>query len=278
MALFLRPLSVAAFAALILGLGACHSPAPAPRDAAAEEAAALEAQGYTHAPSVTAVAPGEPGFVAVSGVAPVDSRVRFAFSDPLRGGAQAVGVTADAQGHFQAEVPIGGNGGLYDITVDDGGRPRQAEGRLFVPPGRPDKALLLRSGAASRLLASGGAPGVSEADYDAAGAFALSGRVAPNAEVTVIVNNEIRALVQSDAQGHFDAATQVPPPGGTPQTVNVTIQTSKGAYRRDVQIVALPGPANAKTVSDQITALPDGWRIDWTLPGGGRQSTFVFRD
>lgn len=252
-------------------LAACQPPRPAPKDSAAEEAAALEAKGYTHAPAITAVAGGEPGFVVVGGDAPADSRVRFAFTDPLKGGVQAVGVTADALGHFHAEVPMTASDGLYDITVDDGGRPRQAEGRLFVPPDHPERAALLRPGAASRLLRPH-ALGVTMSDYDAAGAFAVSGRVAPDAAVTVIVNNEIRALVRSDHQGNFDAATQVPKPGPVPQTETVIVQAGKDSFRRDVQVVGAD-PATG----DRMTATPDGWRIDWHLPGGGGQSTVVFR-
>ena len=220
-------------------LAACQPSHPASKDPAAEEAAALEAKGYTHAPAITAVTGGAPGFVVVGGDAPADSRVRFAFADPLKGGGQAVGVTADAQGHFHAEVPTTARGGLYDIIVDDGGRPRQAEGRLFVPPDHPERAALLRPGAASRLLrpqapgvaqgvVQGVVQGVATSDYDAAGAFAVSGRVAPDAEVTVIVNNEIRALVRSDHQGNFNAATQVPPPGPVAQTDTVIVQAEIG--------------------------------------------------
>jgi len=213
---------------------------------------------------------GNAGFIVVGGNAPADSRVRFSFSDPLKGGAQAVGVTADGQGHFSAEVPITSSGGLYDITVDDGGRPRQAEGRLFVPPGRPDHAVLLRPGAPTRLLWPR-APGIAVADYDGAGAFAVSGRVAPDTDVTVIVNDEIRDLGRSDHNGDFDAATQIPKPGPTPQTVTVVVQAAGAVFRRDVQVVSAPPGAG-----DRLSAALGGWRADWQLPGGGIQSTVVF--
>ena len=266
-----RSLSLATALAGAVGLVACQPQYTAPKDPAAQEAAALEAKGYTHAPVIAAVEAGEGGFDVVSGQAPADSRVRFAFSDPLKSASQAVGVTTDGQGHFRAEVPVGGNGGLYDVVVDDGGRPRPAEGRLFVPPGRPDKAVMLRPGTTSRLLQARDM-GVMVADYDAAGAFALSGRVAPNADVTVIVNDEIRAEVRSDAQGVFDAATQVPQPGPTPLPVSVIIQAAKASFKRELQVVAAPPKAN-----DLVSTTAQGWRIDWQLPGGGQQSTVVFK-
>ena len=272
--LFLRSCAPAATLSLLAGsclLGACQPSHPATKDPAAEEAAALEAQGYTHAPVITTVESDGRDFAVVSGQAPADSRVRFAFSDPIKGGTQAVGVTTDGQGHFHAEVPTTAVGGLYDIVVDDGGRPRPAEGRLFVPPGRPDKSVLLRPGAASRLLQPQD-QGVMVADYDAAGAFAVSGRVTPDAEVTVIVNDEIRAEVHSDGQGAFAAETQVPQPGPVPQPVSVIIQANKASFRRDLQVVAAPAGTG-----DRITTTPDGWRADWQLPGGGGQSTVVFR-
>ena len=220
--------------------------------------------------AIASVAAGDAGFITVGGNAPANSRVRFSFSDPLKAGAQAVGVTADGQGHFSAEVPITSSGGLYDVTVDDGGRPRQAEGRLFVPPGRPDHAVLLRPGAPTRLLWPH-EPGIMVADYDGAGAFAISGLVAPDTEVTVIVNNEIRDLGHSDHQGNFDAATQIPQPGPVPQTVTVIVQAAKADYRRDVQVVGVPAGAG-----DRVSPALGGWRVDWQLPGGGVQSTVVF--
>ena len=260
-----------ALAGLACVLGACQPSHPAAKDPAAEEAAAFEANGYTHAPVITAVMPGEAGFVVISGTAPVDSRMRFAFSDPLKGGTQAVGVTTDAQGQFRAEVPITAHGGLYDVTADDGGRLRQMEGRLFVPQGRPDKATLLRPGSASRLLRPQ-ALGIMLADYDSAGAFAVSGRVAPNAEVIVIVNDEVRAEVHSDGQGGFDAKTQVPPPGAIPEAIGVIVQTTKASFRRDFQIAGGPTP-----FVERMTATPDSWRVDWQMAGGGGQSTVVFK-
>ena len=266
-----RPFPFAALIGLASALAACQPSHPASKDPAAEDAAALEANGYTHAPVITAVMPGDAGFVVISGTAPADSRMRFAFSDPLKGGTQAVGVTTDGQGQFRAEVPITANGGLYDITADDGGRLRQMEGRLFVPQGRPDKATLLRPGSASRLLRSQ-ALGVLLADYDAAGAFAVSGRVAPDAEVIVIVNDEVRAEVHSDGQGAFDAKTQVPIPGPVPEAISVIVQTPKASFRRDVQVAARSTP-----FVERMTAAPDSWRVDWQMAGGGGQSTVVFK-
>jgi len=255
-------------------LAGCQPSRPAARNPQAEADAAMEAKGYTHAPAITAVAAGaEHGFVLVSGSAPADSRVRLVFSDPLKGG-QAVGVTADAQGQFQAEVPIASDGGLYDLTVDDGGRIRSAEGRLFVPAGRPDKTVLLRPGSVSRLLQPG-AMGIAAVDYDAAGAFAVSGRVTPNTAVDVIVNGEIRAQMSSDGQGVFEAATQVPKPepGAPPQPVSIIVQAGKASYTRDVQLVFV-----APGVQDQVTQSATDWRVDWRLPGQGNQSTIVFKD
>jgi len=264
------PLAAALGASMLLG--ACQPPHKAARSPQAEADAAMEAQGFTHAPTIGGVAPGaEPGFVVISGLAPADSRVRLVFSDPLKGG-QAVGVTADAQGQFHAEVPMTAGGGIYDLSVDDGGRVRSAESRLFVPPTAPDKATLLRPGSISRLLQPG-AMGIMAVDYDAAGAFAVSGRAEPDTALDVIVNGEIRAQVRSDAQGMFEAATQVPKPGPAPQPVSIIVQAGKAAYTRDVQVVAVTTGAK-----DQVTESPADWRVDWRLPGQGTQSTIVFKN
>ena len=279
MVLSSRPLAVvvppfvglAAVSVLACALAACQPSHPTSKDTAAADAAALEANGYTHAPVITGVMPGDAGFVVVSGTAPADSRMRFTFSDSLKGGTQAVGVTTDGQGQFRAEVPITASGGLYDVTADDGGRLRQMEGRLFVPSGRPDKAALLRPGSASRIVQPQ-ALGVMLADYDSAGAFAVSGRVAPDADVIVIVNNEVRAEVHSDSLGAFDAKTQVPTPGAVPEAISVIVQTTKASFRRELQITASPTP-----FVEHMTTTPDNWWVNWQLPGGGSQSTVVFK-
>ncbi len=271
-----RPLPVLAIARILAigtvlagALAACQPPHPAAKDPAAADAAAFEAKGYTHAPVITGLKTGEAGFVVISGTAPADSRMRFAFVDPLKSGTQAVGVTTDAQGRFQAEVPIGAGGGLYDVTVDDGSRLRQMEGRLFVPPGRPDHAVLMRPGAPSLPLFAGGGA-LASMDYDGNGAFALSGHVRPMAMVDVALDGQVLAQARADASGLYTLLIQINklPPD---EVLNIAVTSSGVTAKQDATMaVAIAGPGN------HVTPAGSGWRIGWTVPGGGTQSTVVF--
>lgn len=241
-------------------------------DPAAAEAAALEAKGYAHAPVVESIGLDGKSFAVIEGQATPDGRVRLAFSDPLRkGGAQAVGVTADSNGHFRAEVPITPLGGLYDVSMDDNGRAMQAEGRLFVPPGQPDKAVLIRAGSPSLPLFNGGGA-FAVVDYDARGAIAVSGHVAGGQTVMVQADGEAVAQAEAGKDGVYSASTGISPAGlNRPLTLSIRAGAVTASHA-----VVLAADQLATVKSDQISAVDGGWKIDWALPGGGVQSTLVF--
>jgi len=245
-----------------IALSGCQKPQA---DARADTSAGLRQYGYTAAPVIVAVAQPTPGTVVVTGRALPDGRVRF-----LYGQARAVGVTADGQGRFTAELPISGAGGIYDLSMEDGGALQHAEGRLFVPAGQAAKATLLRPGAAAAPVTST-AMGIVTVDYDSAGAMRVSGRVAPHATVNVMVNDvSWPQPAASGAKGAYSAVTQIAPPSATPVDIALTAEAAGAAWKRTISVSA---PASDQ---DTVTAIPGGWRVDWRMPGGGMQTTLVF--
>ncbi|MBP2158510.1 MULTISPECIES: hypothetical protein [Asticcacaulis] len=234
-----------------------------PEAARKDYAEALKAEGYAAAPVITAVAQGGPGTLVITGQAQPDGRVRV-----LYGQQRAIGVTADASGRFTAELPAGPEGSVYDLSTEDNGRLIHAEGRLFVPPGQPAKAVLLRPGTSSLPVAPQGL-GIAIVDYDSAGALGITGRVGPKAALDVLVDGEIRAQPTARADGVFTAMTQIAPPGVEARTVSLSADAASTSWKRDVAVTK-PG------AGDRVTPIPEGWRIDWTLPGGGTQTTLVF--
>lgn len=243
-------------------LSGCQKPQPV---AGADHAAELRAHGYIGAPVITAVAQPSPGTVIVTGQALPDGRVRF-----LYGQARAVGVTADGQGRFTAELPIAGAGGIYDLSMEDSGALQHAEGRLFVPAGQPAKAVLLRPGSpAAPIAASGMGMGIVTIDYDAAGALGVTGRVAPHAAVNLVVDGVVRAQPLSDVNGRYSAVTQIPPPSAKLSNISLTAEAAGAEWKRTIS-VSIPAS------DDTVTPVDGGWRVDWRMPAGGTQTTLVF--
>lgn len=243
------------------GLCGCEQPHTAPHP---DHVSELRAAGYTGAPIITAVSQPSPGTVVVTGQALPDGRVRF-----LYGQDRAVGVTADGQGHFSAELPISGAGALYDLSMEDSGALLHAEGRLFVPAGQAAKAVLLRPGSPAAPIATP-TMGIAIVDYDSAGALGVVGRVAPRAGVNLMIGSEVRAQPIGDAVGLYSAVTQISPPTANAATITVAVEAAGAEWKRTVPVSK---PAEDK---DAVTAVDGGWRVDWQMPGGGVQTTLVF--
>eukprot|EP01042_Synura_sphagnicola_P015817 gene15817-20033_t len=206
---------VAVLSLITLSLAACKPSAPQADNGGD---AAMRAAGYARAPEISMVGQDGNGSFVVEGQALPDGRVRFTYA-----GQRAIGVTADSQGHYKAELPSSGLGGVYDLSIEDNGRLIYADGRLFIPAGQPAKAVLMRTGSPSRpIMRRAGV--VSVVDYDSAGALGLSGYVSPNANVQVILGDEIRAEAISDATGYYSATTQIPPPTATDAPVTLIVQ------------------------------------------------------
>lgn len=231
---------------------------------ATEATSALEAAGYWRAPEITGVDQAGSNMFVVTGQTIPNARVRFSYA-----GNRAVGVTSDSKGRFRAELPSGPDGGLFDLSTEDSGRSMHADGRLFIPVGAPDKAVLMRPGAPSLALFNDLTP-VAVIDYDRAGALAIAGRVAPTTPVEVVLNGEIRARTTSDDRGFYTATTQIEPPTESETANTLSVVAGGKENVRNFRDSRITGD------SDRIARFEDGWRVDWVLPGGGMQTTLVF--
>lgn len=245
-----------------LALAACQPSRPKTAD---DEESALREAGYARAPVITGVNQSDPSTFVVTGLATQNGRVRVVYQS-----SHSVGVTADSKGRFRADVPAAAPGGIYDLSMDDNGRSMHADGRLFVPQGHPEKAVLLRSGTPSQSLLNANTV-VAVIDIGGNGGAAVTGRVAPNSDVKIFEGTDLRGQARSDAQGNYSITTRILPPTETPATWSFTVQTGNASLNENV-VVSLPNSA----ARDQISAVDDGWRVDWVLPGGGMQSSFVF--
>ncbi|MEI9902722.1 MAG: hypothetical protein WDN06_01120 [Asticcacaulis sp.] len=243
-----------------LAMAACT---PKPQQAQDDDSY-MRAKGYARAPQITVVA-GSGGTVTVSGLALPGGRVRF-----LYGADRAIGVTADSKGRFKADLPTTAQGGLYDISMEDTGRQVEADGRLFVPPAAPQKAVILRAGAPSRPVAHPG-PGITLVDYDAAGAMLVTGVAAPQAAIAIEVDGvSWPKQPRAAADGAFTATCQIPPLEDTAVTLDITVAAGSETWNRTIAVSRSPSGG------DRITAVNGGWRVDWVLPGDGMQTTLVF--
>lgn len=240
----------------ILALAGCS------RGGGAEPAAdALDQQAYVAPPVVTSLSIDQDGELTVSGLAAPDERVRLT---EMSGAAH--GVTADAQGMFSVVLPAGAAADrLISINAQRGDRAVSSDGWLFSPASAPTRAVMLRAGAAS--LPVGPAPLLAVADVDAGGGLALAGLAPPDTPVVVSVDGSERGRVQSDATGRWWLSLGRPVGSGV-HAITVTA----GAQRTDLSLdltAYVPGSAL------QTTAVSSGIRVDWTLPGGGGQSTII---
>ncbi|ESQ91743.1 hypothetical protein ABAC460_05225 [Asticcacaulis sp. AC460] len=282
-----------AVAALLLSLAACQPARPGAEDAATAE---LRAKGYARAPEITSVVEEGTTFV-VYGVANKGGRVNLKYLGANDAGLTlnaSIGGEVDKEGVFRIpEVPVGPHGGLYDLLAtdsprsqresevpadtsafptdlpsDERGRWLHAEGKLFVPRGHPEKAVVLRAGVAGRPVSVQNQI-IAEVDYDGRGGIAVAGRVAPDITVNLVVGGVMIGRSQSDADGRYQVLGQISAPGEAEVVMDIEITTEKQSQTRAVPISLPPG-------GDRITPIEGGWRVDWGLPGGGVQTSVVF--
>ncbi|WP_140985501.1 hypothetical protein [Asticcacaulis tiandongensis] len=221
--------------------------------------------GYSRTPEITHIVINPEGELQVSGIAVPQGRVRLVAAD-----GRAIGVTADAQGRFTAEVPQGPGGSLYTLLMESGGRLIQAEGTVFVPaqsaatddPG----AVFLREGAAT-LPMSARSGLLAALDYDAGGGMAVSGRSLPDIVIEVLVDGQTAARTRTDATGLYHAL--IPPAN---RSIGSRFQLSvRGANNTENRMVTLKAPQ-----ANRIEAEDGQWYVHRGLSGGGAQTTVVF--
>ena len=228
------------------------------------DAGANAAPAYPPPPELTSVAPA-PGGLRLAGVAAPSVAVRLATPT---GPAELT--TADSAGHWQVVVPASDRPQLFSLSMTEGGRIAQAAGYLFVAPG--GVAARLRGGGGSELLDSGAARIAAQTlDYDDKGAATLAGRAGPGESVSLRVDGVERGQGQTDADGRFVLALNVPLTSGE-HSFDLASPTGEVEVRAAVNA---PLALGVSLFSAERSA-EGGWRIDWLTPGGGEQTTLIF--
>jgi hypothetical protein len=226
-------------------------------------AAATGEQGFRPAPRLTAAVRAADGQLALSGEASPGAAVRLESST---GAAQFA--TADAKGDWRMTLAAWSEARLYALSMSDGGHVSPATGYLFVMP----------DGAVARLAAGGGSVVITPAanahvslalDYDNRAAATLSGAAAPLGNASLRVDGVERGQTTTDATGRFVLPLNQPL---TPGAHDFDLAGGQGDVRFSATIAA-PAPLRGPFAAAPIAG---GWRVDWTTPGGGEQTTLVF--
>jgi hypothetical protein len=245
-------------------LSACG---PAPK--AQEIKAPVLDFGYLQAPVLTS-ARVSGAMVVLSGRSTNAARVRL--SSPY---GQALGTTASDTGDWSIEVPAALNPAeplqMYGLSQERDGRQVQAEGYIAVLPDALTPAVLLRAGTGARPIGPRGADlgSVLIADFDDVGGLAISGQAAVGQEIKAALDGVWGAQGRADRDGHFSLALSGATRPGAHQ-VSLQIGARTLVLPLDIQPARLAAGRLFKS-----TRLQGGWRIDWTTPSGGVQSSMV---
>lgn len=227
------------------------------------------AMGYVKTPEIKSVAVTAAGDLLVTGTAFGGGRVRLTSAT-----GQAYGVTADADGHFQASLPQMTGGSLYDLSMEERGRLMKAEGRLFVPPSTasdlPPKAAFMRMGASSLPLWPQ-APLLALADYDAGGGLAVSGRARPDAIIEIELNGRPAVRAQAESDGVYTALIPLNPEA-LGQTLTLSARDGATSETRSLNLRTRGEGPNATANENGV------WYVYWNLQGGGAQTSIMFAD
>jgi len=234
------------------------APPPAPEVQASEA-------GYLVTPSVLAAERRPDGGVVLTGRAPPDSLVRLASPE-----GDAFGASAGADGGWRLELAPVARARMFALSADVAGRPVHAQGALVVMPAPSPAALMVRAGYGALPVGQPGAqPRIVALDYDSAGVAAVAGLATPRATVQLTLDGATAGQTRADARGRFAMLAPNHPLAAGPHLAAVT--TPAGSAQLTVQI------APAAPLATPYRAAREGsaWRIDWTPPGGGLQTTLV---
>jgi hypothetical protein len=206
------------------------------------------------------------GGVKLTGRALPSSQVKMV---SLRGLA-AGPIRADGSGAWTIALGPVPEPALYSLAEETGGRTVSAEGLIAVLPGAPTVAVLRAGFGAQVVQGADGKPlEIQALDYDVAGAAVVSGRARAGSAVRVVIDGEAPIQVAAGQDGRFSLTLPKPVPPGPHRLQVLTPQASA-----EVEIVLTP-PAATGNRAYQAQAEKFGWRVDWTTPGGGAQSTLL---
>lgn len=240
--------------ALLCAAGAaCSAPdAPAADKARGQPAAG----GWTRPPMIRAVRR-MPGGLVFSGEAEPGSRVVLrSESGPAHAAA------ADGQGRFEIRM-AGPTGDLLlrpETQVGQDASP--APERLLIVAGGRGPVAILRAGGPTRRLDR--APALGAVDSDGRMRL-ISGRVSPGGAPVDLQAGGETGRVAPDAAGHWSLVLA---PSAGPDTIRV----GQRAFTWPGDSAAAAGTDSVGTRVERAGA---GWRVVWSGPAGGRQTTWL---
>lgn len=224
-------------------LAACSDERADPKTGAAEAAT-----GWAAPPRVEAVRR-TPSGLTVTGQASPGARV------VLRGGdGMAFAASADDAGRFDIRMVAPSGDVLLTPETQTGQDSAPAPEQLLIVAGGQGPIAMLAAGAPSRRLDGDGALGSVDSDGRM---LALSGRGPAGQPVRISLNGRPAAMPTADAAGRWTA-----------------VVGPSGATRIGVGEAAFDYPG-AVEVGSGASRAGSGWRIGWSIPAGGRQTTWL---
>jgi len=223
--------------------------------------------GYLQAPRLTATTLSDRSF-SVKGIAAKGARVRLSSPE-----GQAFGTTADDQGVWQIDVPRNAarpqQALLFGLSEDIEGRIIQAEFYVALLPDPQVPVVMLRAGTGAQTLFNGAAFAITTADFDGAGGLTVSGFAPAGKPVKASLEGSGAIETFAGQDGRFSL-------GLAPSTPAVArqIEIQSGVDHRTLSLDVSAHRLPAVTLAD-TTRLVGGWRIDWTTPSGGVQTTYI---
>ena len=249
---------------LVCLLSACDPKSDDPLPPADVQSAQV---GYLQAPRLTASTLSDRSF-SVKGLAAKGARIRLSSPE-----GQAFGTTADDRGEWQIDVPRRGamtqQALLFGLSEDIDGRIIQAEFYVALLPDPQVPVVLLRAGTGAQTLSQGAVFSIATADFDGAGGLTVSGFAPAGKAIKARVNGSetIETLAGQDGRFSLGLASSA---SSLVRQIQIQSGIDQRALTLDVSAHRLP----AGTLADR-TRLASGWRIDWTTPSGGVQTTYV---
>lgn len=253
----------ACLSALIL-LSGCGAKGP---DSTRQPEAENTESGYVQAPRLTAVTLSDTTFL-VHGTSAKGARVRLSSPD-----GQAFGATASDSGTWLMEVPRGASTSssamLFGLSEDMDGRIIQAEGYVALLPDPLAPMALLRAGTGAETLVNAAPFVITAADFDDAGGLNVSGFAPAGKPLKGSLDGVVASEGRAGPDRRFSLGLSGPARPGLRQ-VDVRSGANVQTVTLDLKTRRLPAGTLFSTAK-----LADWWRIDWTTPSGGVQTTLI---
>jgi len=225
--------------------------------------------GYLQAPRLTATTLSDRSF-SVKGLSTKGARIRLSSPE-----GQAFGATADDSGRWQIDVPrnlaMAQQAQLFGLSEDIQGRIIQAEFYVALLPDPQVPVVLLRAGTGAQTLSQGAAFAITTADFDGGGGLTVSGFAPAGKQIKARVNGSEAIETLAGQDGRFSLGL-----ASSASSVVRQIQILSGMDQRALTLDVSAKRLAAGTLAN-TTRLVSGWRIDWTTPSGGVQTTYIQR-